>query len=49
MPKDLDVYKLRTKTNILEPSHPKEIDYWQYKWEHMETPLTLARSLPVWI
>ena len=49
IPADLDVYKLRIKTHYQEPNHPKEIDYWQSKWEQLETPLVIGRKFPLWL
>ena len=33
IPTDFDIHSLRIKTNMQEPNYPKEIEYWQTKWE----------------
>ena len=48
-PENFNKYELRIKTNMQEPGYPKEIDFWQQKWEQLETPLTVARKFPLWM
>ena len=49
IPEDYDIYKLRIKINCQEPNPAKEIEYWQSKWEQLETPLVIGRKFPIWL
>lgn len=49
VPEDYNIYKLRIKTNYQEPNHPKEIDYWNSKWDNLETPLVIGRKFPIFL